>query len=81
MNKLLIGLTAAGLCLGGSAFACDMIQQDASADAPMMSKGTPATAAVAVAPKNTAKTTAKVASKPSAKPDAVAVQLKTVAAQ
>ena len=80
MNKLLIGLTAAGLCLGGSAFACDMIQQDASADAPMMSKGTPASTAVAAAPKNTAKP-AKVASKPSAKPDPVAVQLKTVAAQ
>ena len=80
MKKLLIGLTAAGLCLGGSAFACDMHQHDAAADAPMMSKGTPATTAVAVAPKNTAKP-AKVASKPNAKPDAVAVQLKTVAAQ
>jgi hypothetical protein len=80
VNKLLIGLTAAGLCFGGGAFACDMHQHDASADAPMMSKGTPASTAVAAAPKNTAKP-AKVASKPSAKPDSVAVQLKTVAAQ
>ena len=46
----------------------------------MMSKGTPATAVVAAAPKNSAKP-AKVASKPSTKPDAVAVPLKTVAAQ
>ena len=82
MNKAFVGLAVASLIGGGSAFACDVVQQqDASTDAaPMMSQGSPAVVAPTVA-KSNAKTTTKTALKSNAKPDSVAMPLKTVSAQ
>lgn len=82
MNKIFAGLAVASLIGGGSAFACDMDQQqDASTDAtPMMSQVSPAVVSPA-AVKGKAKTTTKTALKSNAKPDSVAMPLKTVSAQ